>query len=746
MDRRPISEKVRTLGKIKIRKMIEIDHSRRRFFSQMGSLTVGFSLSTLNASFSSSAFSADELPGSLRRYPQIDSWLQVLADNRIRVFTGKMELGQGIGIVIRQVAAEELNCDLDQVEVKHADTGETPNEGYTAGSGSVKASAMAVRYAAAAANQKIREIAAQKHAIAVEKLILKEGKIFNENGHMIDSISQLLAGKRWVTEVTLPVSLKPKNEYRYVGKALKGNQLKPSITGQTYFINDMKFPGMLHARVIKPPTYIAKLKGFDPNALKRILPDDVELIVNGNLVAVVGTQEYRVMKSANLLKGKLEWEFEQLPASQDDLRSFMEKSGHTESVISSPEWNESGLNIASGTFFKPYIMHGSMAPACGIAHFESGKLTVWTHSQGVFPFKAALVSMTGLAENDIRVIGVPGAGCFGHNSSDDAAAEAVVIALQKPGVHIRIQWSRDEEHRWEALGSAMQMKIRAGVTAAGKISFWQSEVWTDSHSVRPNSDAGTLLPARYIEPPFSLQDRGYLGGGYRNAEPYYEIPAKKIDAHFFNGPLRVSSLRSLGAYANVFAIESIIEELAHKLSQHPVDFRINNLTDERAVAVLQKLKEMTKEVSLKPGEGLGYAFSRYKNNDGYCAVAVYLKANDIRDIQLIDMWAVLDAGEVMNHSGLIKQAEGGMLQAASWTLLEEVKFNDQQIISSDWVRYPILRMRDTPNLHIELIDRPTEPALGGGEMAVPPTPAAITNAVYQATGVRIYDLPIMGRK
>lgn len=720
-----------------------MDHSRRKFIANLGSLTVGFSFfSVPGGTFGAKQFQMD-LPGSLRRFPQIDSWLEVLQDNRIRVFTGKVELGQGIGIVIRQIAAEELNCDLNLVEVIHADTGLTPNEGYTAGSGSVKASAVAVRYAAAAAREKLLKLAAADSNRDGSELRLQNGVITDKNANQVSTITDLLAGKKWKTEITLPLSLKEKKDYQYVGKAIPGNQLEPTVTGQPYFINDLKFPGMLHARVIKPPLYSARLGSANPDEFKQTLPDGIDLIVDGNFLAVIGRDEFSVIQAAETLSRKIEWDTELLPCDDQDLEEYMLSiSTETESVADSGEIARTGLKIFEGSFFKPYIMHGSMAPACGIAYFENDQLQVWSHSQGVYPLRSALASMTGLHEEKIRVIGVPGAGCFGHNSSDDAAAEAVIIAMARPGRHVKIQWSRFDEHRWEALGSAMRMQISGGVDSQGKIQFWQAEIWTDSHSQRPNGDAGTLLPARYIENAIALQGRGYLGGGYRNAEPYYHIPVQKINAHFFDGPLRVSSLRSLGAFANVFAIESIIEEMAESVEMHPLDFRINNMEDPRAVAVLRALKKMTAQVVPDVNEGLGFGFSRYKNNDGYCAVAVHLRATSVDRPTVFKIWAVADAGEIMNRDGLRKQIEGGVLQALSWTLMEEVKFDRERIKSIDWVRYPVLHFAESPEVEVVLLDHPDEPPFGGGEMAVPPTPAAVTNALYQATGQRIYRLPL----
>ncbi len=720
-------------------------HNRRSFMRMSRSLTIGF---VVWPSFLSSGreFGLNpELPGSLRRYPGIDSWLEVLHDNRIRVFTGKIELGQGIGTAIKQVVAEELFCDLERVEVVLADTGLTPNEGYTAGSGSIKSSAMAVRYAAAAAREELCRLASEKTGQPVDEFYLDNGQVKNRRSDQSISVSELLQGKKWHKDVTLPVKLKPKDQYRYVGKPVPRTDLSDTISGQSFFITDLRFPGMLHARVLRPSAYSATLNHLDMASIERNLSEGLQLVTNGRFIALVGTDEYQVLRNLEQISKQVAWSVsDQLPDQKNLKDLIVARSIEKETVLDEVR-NQSDFETAQvfrGSFFKPYVMHASIGPACGIAHYKEDRLEVWTSSQGVFPFRAALASMLDMKEENIRVTGIPGPGCYGHNSSDDAAADAAVIARTIPGRHIRVQWTREQENQWEALGCAMRMDVEAGLSPEGSITYWNTGVWTDSHSTRPNADAGTLLTARYLDSPATMQNRGYLGGGYRNAEPYYKVMQKKIVAHYYDGPLRVSSLRSLGAYANIFAVESIIDEMSESLSLHPLDFRIRNLEDSRAIEVLQKLKERTAQVNPSTGEGLGYAFARYKNNDAYCAVAVLARMNAESAIELVKMWAVVDAGEVINPDGLTQQTEGGMLQAASWTLLEEVLFDTRHIISGDWTTYPVFRFRDIPLVEVVLLDRPEEPALGGGEVAMPPVPAAITNAIYRITGERIYDLPV----
>ena len=715
---------------------------RRSFLKNVGCLVVGIPLLNACGDVIANVPMQDQLPGSLRRHASIDSWIEILDNNKIRVFTGKIELGQGITTVIRQVAADELNATLDQVEVITSDTERTPNEGYTAGSGSVKGSAMAVRYAAAAAHKKLLEMASDQSGISIEQLHLREGVVSDEHRTYKGTMVDLLQGRRWETEVRLPVPLKSPDAYQYVGKAIARADHQKIVRGEPFFVHDLEFTDMLHARVIRPPSYEAVLESVASGTDE----PEVDVVQDGSFIAVVGDSEYEVVRAATRLSSSTRWnsprDLSDFNSLKQDLPQMVDK---TESVERNGEPVTEGTRF-SGSFYKPYIMHGSIGPACGIALFDAGKFTIWTHSQGVFPFRSALASMLEVEQEDVHVIGLPGAGCFGHNCSDDAAADAAIIARKYPGRHVRVQWSRVEEHQWEALGCAMRMDVEATLGADNKIRAWSAEVYSDSHSTRPNSDAGTLLTARYLEHSTALQGRGYLGGGHRNAKPYYDVSTLDIKAHFYRGPLRVSSLRSLGAYANIFAIESMMDEMAHARNIDPFTFRINHLQDERAINVLKKLQAMIGDLKRDNREGVGISFSRYKNSDAYCAVGVHLKVHEQGEVSLIKMWAALDAGEVMNPDGLINQTEGGMIQAASWTLREEVVFDKNHITSSHWGSYPIFRYQDIPGIEVALVRPPEVSPLGGGEAATPPTPAAITNAIFRATGHRVYDLPVDPKK
>jgi CO/xanthine dehydrogenase Mo-binding subunit len=632
--------------------------------------------------------------------------------------------------------------DLDKVKVHLAETGVTPNEGYTAGSGSIKHSAMSVRYAAATARSELLKLASIKLKLPVESLTLDNGIITSSKGNKI-SFQELLDGAQIETEVTTPVSIKVKEDHRYVGKAIPRDDIEKMVRGDQPYIQDLRFPGMVHARVVHPPNQQSKLLSLDDGLLKNAASGIIKTVVNGNFIGVIAEREYQAVKAARYLEMNSKWNIpEVFPELENLYEHIREIADAPENIHDEGDVQESFEKSVTlkATYTKPYIKHGSMGPGCAIAMYDQEMLHVWSNSQGIYPLREALASMLEMDKDKIHIVSVPGAGCYGHSTPDDAAADAALLALGYPGKHIRVQWSRRDENSWEPYGSAIIAELEASLNESGKIEAWKSDIWTDSHSTRPNKDPGTLLVARHLENPLDMQSRGYRGGGHRNGDPYYHIPNFQLNAHFYDGPLRVSSLRSLGAFANIFAIESFMDELAEKAGKDPLDFRIAHLEDQRAIEVIQRVSGMTASQKLTAGEGLGYAFSRYKNNDAYMAIAVKVVV-DGSTVSIIKMWGAIDVGEVISLDGIKNQTEGGMIQAASWALKEQVRFDHEKITSTDWSAYPIVRFSDIPEVEVAVIDRPHQPVLGGGEAAGPPTGAAIANAIYRACGKRIYNLP-----
>jgi CO/xanthine dehydrogenase Mo-binding subunit len=729
--------------------------TRRKFIKDLGYISVGFTLLGACSGVEDPIMAArldydGKLPGSMGRAKTVNAWLELLEDGTIRVLSGKVELGQGIRTAIQQVAAEELDMDLEKVQVHLAETGVTPNEGYTGASASIQNSAMSVRYAAATARQELLLLASKKLNTAVDNLLLYNGLVkFKQNKESL-TFAEILDGEQIEKEVMLPIPIKDNREHRYVGKAIPRPDIEEMVRGQSTYIQDLRFPGMVHARVVRPPGYTSQLISLDDTGLKSEVSGIIKTVRKGSFVGVITEREYQAVKAEQYLKDHSIWTAPIPFPKSENLYA------HIKLIASSPETVKNEGDVAAAfegnetlkaTYTKPYIKHASMVPACGIAMFDGEILHIWSHSQGIYPMREALATMLNMEPDKIHIKSVPGAGCFGHSTADDAAADAALLAMEYPNTHVRVQWSRHDEHLWDPYGPAMITELEVSLDKNNKINSWKTEVWTDSHSTRPNKDAGTLLAARYLEPPIQMKSRGYLGGGHRNADPYYGIPNITVNAHYYDGPFRTSSLRSLGSFTNIFAIESFMDTLAEKAGQDPLEFRLNHLEDERAIAVIQKVQALTSAQNNEDGKGIGYAFMRYKNTDAYIAVAAKVTVDKNNgNVGLIKMWAAVDLGEVINMDGLTNQIEGGMIQAASWTIKEEVTFNTTEITSTDWIKYPILKFSEVPEVEVAIINRPSKDVKGAGEVPVPPTAAAIANAIYNASGFRINDLPITPEK
>jgi CO/xanthine dehydrogenase Mo-binding subunit len=394
-------------------------------------------------------------------------------------------------------------------------------------------------------------------------------------------------------------------------------------------------------------------------------------------------------------------------------------------------------------------MHASIGPSCAVGLWRDEGLTIWTHSQGVYPLRKAIAEMLRAPEERVHCIHMEGAGCYGHNSADDAGADAALIASAFPGRPVRVHWMREDEHAWEPYGCAMVSSARAQLDTSGNIADWQYEVWSNTHSTRPGR-AGNLAAATQLQTPFTPPPPEAIpqpaGGGDRNAIPYYKFGNARVVHHFIpTMPLRVSALRSLGAYMNVFSIESFMDELAKTAAADPVDFRLRHLEDPRARAVVTTAAERFGWAAYRrqQGRGRGFAFARYKNLAAYTAVACEAEVDrESGRLRLMRAVAAVDSGEAVNPDGIRNQIEGGIIQSLSWTLYEAVTFDTMRITSTDWGTYPILRFASVPDsIEVNVISRPGAPFLGTGEAAQGPTAAALANALADATGVRIRELP-----
>ncbi len=732
------------------------DSGRRSFLKTTGHLMIGFNL--LPLAFCQTKGAPNQIPPytgtPLRPHIDnklIDSWIRLDAEGYLTVLSGKQELGQGIKTALIQIAAEELDIPPDRCRIINSDTGQTANEGFTAGSNSVEGSGKAIRNAAAEARLYLLKLAAQKWETDPASLSVANGIIKSPTGDEI-SYWKLLEGKYIEGTVTGEAVPKDPKSYRYVGQSLNRDDIRTMVKGESHFVHDLRMPGMLHARVLHPPSYQDRLVSIDLREVES-MPGFVKVIQDGSFLAVVAEREYQAIRAWEKMKSMATWKktpIDILPSQLMD--SIKSSSGKPEEVQTSPGIAEVIAKAPihhEAEYFRPYHMHASMGPSCAVALWEQNLLTVWTATQGVYPVRATLADLFSLDEEKIRCIGVPGAGCYGQNGADDASGEAALIAKALPGKPIRLQWMREDEHQWEPYGTTMAFRLSAGMDSGGKILAWDTTVWSDSHSTRPNGRAGSFVSARHLETPFEFRKGGFSGGSYRNGIPEYAIPAKQLRLYNYSGPLRVSSLRGLGAYGNTFAMESFLDELIHQSGNDPVDFRIKNLEDPRAKAVLEKLAEKSgwKSRQKTASNGFGIAYSRYKNSTSYFAVLAEVEIDPAaKDYKLKKLTGVIDSGLVINPDGLRNQTEGGLIQAASWTMMEEVQYDQDGITSVDWATYPILRMGDVPEIEVHLIDRPNTPPMGAGEATMGPVSAAIANAIFDATGSRIRDLPLKAEK
>ncbi len=482
------------------------------------------------------------------------------------------------------------------------------------------------------------------------------------------------------------------------------------------------------------------------------MPAVLKVQRDGNFLAVIAAREFEAVRAMRALSGIARWKEEpRLPKQENIAEVITRLPSQNIELVDERARVAAAEKTIEAIYTRPYQCHGSIGPSCAVAQFRDGEMTLWTHTQGVYPDRKAIAEMLRLPVAQVRCIHVEGSGCYGHNGADDAAADAALIARALPGPPVRVQWMREQEHAWEPFGPAMVAKARGALDSSGTIVDWDYEVWSNTHSTRPGP-AGALLAAQHLASPFAVPAPEPLpqpeGGGDRNAIPLYRFPSTRIVHHFLpDMPLRVSALRSLGAYTNVFAIESLMEELAQAAEADSVEFRLKHLEDPRARDVITMAAERfgwSRGQRAPRGRGYGFAFARYKNLAGYCAIAVELEIErETGRARLLRAVSAVDAGQVANPDGLRNQIEGTILQSASWTLYESVSFDDTRITSIDWSTYPILRFNAVPDrVDVHIIDRPGLPFLGAGEVGQGPTAAAIANAVANATGRRLRDLPL----
>ena len=681
---------------------------------------------------------------SLQANPLISQWLAVDSDGVVSARTGKSELGQGISTALAQIVADELGVNLADVHMSAPATTGAPDEGFTAGSLSIQQSGTALSLAARSARQLFTQEAEERLGAPVERI--EHGRL-----HAGDS-SLAYADLAGAIDLHVPINVElnsdsePNAQFTSIGRSIPRRDLDAKILGSPAFIQDLRLPGMRFARVIRPPFRGAVLQ--QAPAVDD-LPGDAQVVLNGSFIAVVASLERHAIAAYEILLDRCRWSGESTRLSDRDVAEFIRSAPteDTELAQGSRVDGDSTEHVLTGRYSRPFVAHASIGTSCAIAQWDGEALQVWSHTQGVFPLRRDIARALDLDESRVIVQHVEGAGCYGHNPADDVAYDAALVARDMPGAPIQVTWTRKDELGWGPMAPAMVVDITTTTDDSGHLQSWTWEGYGNGHSSRPSTLPSPSLLAYADQsggraiPPSQDPPLAAGAGTGRNALPGYDIPCVNAVAHRLTVmPIRASAMRSLGAYLNVFAIESHIDELAHQHGLDPLEYRLRHLTDSRARHVLESVARLAGwGVALGEDRGRGIGFARYKNTGAWCAVIAEVEA--VEQIHVEHLWIAVDCGRIVNPDGVRNQIEGGAIQSVSWTLQEEVRFADGAVTSDDWETYPILRFPQVPTVTTHLVES-TESWLGSGEASSGPTAAAIGNAVRSALGLRVRALPL----
>ena len=690
---------------------------------------------------------------SLSTAPLAKDWLRFSPEGLFELRSGKVELGQGISAALTQIACNALGIKATQIIWLAGDTRYSPDEGFTAGSQSIEVGGQAWQRVGDIVRSHFALAAAEQLSCEVSDLTLRDGAFQGPSGQQTTYHQLAQENKPAWEEIRVdaedPTLLTIPTELETVTRS----DLWRKFTSDG-FIHDRRLPDMWHARILRGPHPFSSATEWPVEQLKKLKGVEKVLIQN-SFVALVGRDEGALIKAHAQARQLVSWTVPNIPAQQ--AAHILLPGMESKSSIALHEKGQSTPSKSPGNdkhrlrrqYSRPYIAHASIGPSCALAcPTENGGVQIWSHSQGVFTLRDQVARALKLSKQQVQVVHEPGAGCYGHNGADDVAFDAAFIA-HTWGLNVRVQWSREDELTVSPMGSASSVDIQAGLSAEGFIQNWHVQVWSHAHVNRPGWGNGLqLLGAWQAFPDEQIPEPKDMplpaGGGLRNAVPAYEVGELTVEHHFLEkSPVRVSALRSLGAHANTFAIECLMDELSEVSGQDPVAFRLKHLTDPRARHVVQKVAEMSNwHARGHAGSGIGYgmAYGRYKNKAGYCALVAKVEVSE--RVKVLQVWSCVDAGKVVHLDGLRNQIEGGILQAISWSLHESVLWTDQGISSNEWENYPILSFLDVPELDIHIVDEPNNPSLGSGEVVTGPCAGALGNAVAHALGVRARHLPL----
>lgn len=692
---------------------------------------------------------APTLPVSLAANPKLSSWVKLIGEGRVAISPGKVEIGQGIVTALAQIAADELDVDIGRIEMIRASTAASPNEGVTSGSLSIQQSGRALRHACAEVRQRFLAAASERLGVDASLLEVDDGTISGP-GNVRTSYWELAGDVSLDRDANAGATAKIVAKRTVAGHSVQRFDIPDKVLARARFIHDCPLPDLLHGRVLRPDISGARLIALDETAA-RAVPGLVAIVRDGGFSGVVADSEAAAEAALKALRKGGTWSAGEPLPDENDLAGFL-KSQPVETTVIDVRTTAATIKEAARTlrrqYIRPYIAHASIAPSCAMAQWNGDLVHVWTHSQGVYLLRADLAIVLELPAENIVVEHMEGAGCYGHNAADDVALDAVLLAKRAGGRPVRVQWSRHDEMSHAPFGAAMAIEIEVDLDADNEIVGWRHAIWSNGHAARPGRAAQpALLAATEITNPYPRMvstnpPPANGGGGDRNSVPLYDLPSWTVTSHrLLTMPVRTSALRTLGGQGNVFAIESLLDEIAALRGEDPIAFRLRHLRDERAKDVIRAAARRAQwKPQKKSGIGHGVGFARYKNMGAYCAAIAEIEGTE--DIRVKRLTLAVDVGEAINPDGVINQIEGGAIQATSWVLKERVRFDRTRVTSTSWTDYPILTFSEVPMVDVEIVQRPEIEPVGAGEAAHGPVTAAIANAVYDCLGVRVRDLPI----
>lgn len=689
---------------------------------------------------------------SIEEYPKLSDWLAIDAD-KLWLKTGKVDIGQRVSTALIGIAREELALPYDQVDVEPVRTDLSPDEGMTSGSNSIEQSGRAIRLACATLRHSVIARAVERMGGKPQDWHVDEtglsGPGTNRPVPLLDLAREI--------DLNSPVWIDALTNTPGEATSLPMRGLTDLVTGAYRFIQDLDVPNMLHARVVRPPHARARLIALDTEAVAKTEESGLTVIRDGSFVAVAGSDEWPVIRAATRLFHTSDWDTGDGLADDDIFATLRQDNAIRLKVEDGRPMKGADipppLDAPSHTarYERPFTMHGALAPSAAMATWDGETLDITSHSQGIYVLRDSIAESLDLKPENVVLTYMPGSGCYGHSGADDAAFEAALIAMAIPGTPVLLKWTRDDEHAWEPFGPASAVEVTARLGKDGAFEAFSAEAIGGTFRGRPRSGPNQAGPAKLlgnhfreasIRPQPGVPNMNRHGGLHRNLTPIYDIPEMRLVKNLVpEMPLRTSALRCLGAALNVFGIESFIDEIVHANGHDAVAYRKANLSDTRAIAVIDALARDLESRPKPEGYGRGIAFAQYKNAMTRVAVAVDLAVTDAAAIQLKDVVIVADAGRVVDRDGLVAQLEGGFLQAASWALHEQVTWDRDGITSRDWDSYPVLRFPDVPNIKVVVLNRQDEKSVGAGEASPGPTLAAIANALHDATGLRLRRLP-----